>query len=63
MVALPPRLAQKTSASIMGTGLILRSLEISAVTAARNMITVMESMNILSTALSIIKITKMGAGR
>ena len=50
MVADPPRLAQKISARIIGTGLKYRVLASSAVTAARNRITVMLSMNIASSA-------------
>ena len=50
IVAEPPRFAQNISESIIGTGLNLRSCASSIVTAARNMITVILSMNIESTA-------------
>ena len=60
IVAEPPRFAQKTSASTIGTGLNLRSCESSTVTAARKRITVMLSMNIESTALIIINVTSIG---
>lgn len=50
MVADPPRLAQKISTRIIGTGSKYRVLASSAVTAARNRITVMLSMNIASSA-------------
>ena len=60
MVAEPPRFAQKISERIMGTGLNFRSLESSMVTAARNRITVMLSINIASTKDNTIKVTKIG---
>ena len=60
MVAEPPRFAQKISERIMGTGLNSRSLESSMVTAARNRITVMLSINIASTKDNTIKVTKIG---
>ena len=63
MVALPPRLAQKISARIMGTGSKRRVRPNSAVTAARNRMTVMLSMNMDSTADRIIKQTSSGTGR
>ena len=50
MVAEPPRFAQNTSESIMGIGLNFRSCASSTVTAARNRITVILSMNIESIA-------------
>ena len=49
MVALPPKLAQKISAIITGIGLNLSVLASLIVTAARNKITVIESMNIART--------------
>ena len=60
MVAEPPRLAQKISASTIGTGSNLRSCESSTVTAAKNRMTVILSMNMASTALITIKVTKIG---
>lgn len=45
MVADPPRLAQKISAKITGTGLNFSVFPSSTVTAAKNKITVIESMN------------------
>ena len=59
IVALPPRLAQNTSDRIIGTGLNFKSCDNSTVTAARNRITVMLSMNIASTKDRTIKVRKM----
>ena len=47
----PPKFAQKISARIIGTGLNFKSPESSTVTAERNKITVIESMNIERIAL------------
>jgi len=60
IVALPPRFAQNTSDKIIGTGLNLRSCASSIVTAARNMITVMLSINIERTADITINVMKIG---
>ncbi len=49
IVAEPPRFAQKISARIIGTGLNFSSCDSSIVTAARNKMTVILSMNIAST--------------
>ena len=59
----PPRLAQKISASIIGTGLKPNNPESSTVTAAKKSITVMLSINIASTADISIKVTKIGTVR
>ena len=58
IVALPPRLAQNISDNIIGMGLNLRSCASSTVTAARNMITVILSINIESTAAIIVNVIK-----
>ena len=60
MVAEPPRFAQKISDKIMGIGLNFRSCESSIVTAAKNRITVMLSINIASMVDKIIKVTNSG---
>ena len=60
IVALPPRFAQNISESIIGTGLNLRSCASSTVTAARNMITVILSMNIESTAAITMNVMNIG---
>ena len=60
MVAEPPRLAQNISESIMGTGLNFSSEASSMVTAAKNMITVILSMNIESTADITMNVMNMG---
>ena len=62
MVALPPRFAQNISAKINGTGSKRRSLASSMVTAARNRMTVMLSINMASTADSSIKVMKIAMG-
>ena len=58
IVAEPPRFAQKISARIIGTGLNLSRCESSTVTAARNRITVMLSINIASTVDIIMNVMK-----
>ena len=63
MVAEPPRLAQKISAMIIGTGLNFRSLPSSTVAAARNRITVMLSMNMARMLLFTMKTMKSGTVR
>ena len=60
MVAEPPRLAQKISEMIMGMGLNFNSFASSTVTAAKNRITVMLSMNMASTAERSIKARNSG---
>ena len=50
IVAEPPRFAQKTSLSIIGTGSKFSNLASSIVIAAKNRITVMLSINMASTA-------------
>lgn len=60
MVADPPRLAQKISARIIGTGLNFSSCDSSTVTAARNRITVILSINIASTKDRSINVIKIG---
>ena len=60
IVAEPPKFAQKTSAKIIGTGLNFNNLDNSMVTAARNKITVILSMNIASTKDIHIKAIKIG---
>ena len=60
IVALPPRFAQKISERITGTGLNFKSFASSTVTAARNSITVIESINIARTADIIINVMKTG---
>ena len=60
IVAEPPRFAQKISERIIGTGLNSRSLESSMVTAARNRITVILSMNMASTKDNTMKVIKIG---
>ena len=59
IVADPPKLAQKTSAMIMGTGLNFNSSDSSIVTAARNKITVILSMNIAKKNDNSINVIKM----
>ena len=59
-VAVPPRLEQKTSAKIIGTGLNFNNCESSTVTAARNRITVILAMNIERNADRIIKVIRIG---
>ena len=58
IVAEPPRFAQKISDRIIGTGLNFKSCDNSTVTAARNKITVMLSINIDNTADIIINVIK-----
>ena len=60
IVADPPRLPQKISDKIIGTGSNSRSCDSSIVTAARNRITVILSMNIASTKDSSINVIKIG---
>ena len=60
IVAEPPRFAQKISERIIGIGLNSRSLESSMVTAARNRITVILSMNMASTKDNTMKVIKIG---
>ena len=60
MVAEPPRLAQKISERIMGTGWNFSSRESSMVTAARNRMTVMLSMNMARPKDRTRKVRKMG---
>ena len=62
MVELPPRFAQKISARINGTGSKRRSRASSIVTAARNRMTVMLSMNMDSPADSSMKVKNMAMG-
>lgn len=62
MVAEPPKLAQKISEMIMGTGSHFKSWHSSMVTAAKNRMTVMLSINIASTKLISIKVTNTGTG-
>ena len=62
MVAAPPRFAQNISDKIMGMGLNFNNFASSNVTAAKNKITVMLSMNIASTADKIINVIKSGIG-
>ena len=59
MVAEPPRFAQKISARIIGTGLNLSNCDNSMVTAARNKITVILSINIARIADNTINVKKM----
>ena len=60
MVAEPPRFAQKISDKIIGTGLNSRSCDNSMVTAARNRITVILSINMARIVDSTIKVRKIG---
>ena len=60
IVAEPPKFAQKTSDNIIGTGLKLSNLESSTVTAAKNKITVILSMNIERIADTIINVINNG---
>ena len=62
MVAEPPRLAQKISDRIMGMGLNFKSFANSTVTAAKNRITVMLSINMANTEERIIKVRNSGTG-
>ena len=62
IVALPPRFAQNISASMNGTGLNLRSFASSIVTAARNSMTVILSINIAKNADSSMNVRKMAIG-
>ena len=62
MVELPPRFAQNISARMNGIGSKRRSLASSIVTAARNKMTVMLSINIDSTADNSMKAMKMAMG-
>ena len=62
MVAEPPRLAQKISAIITGTGLKLIIPASSTVTAAKNKITVILSINIESTPATSINAMSIGTG-
>ena len=62
IVALPPKLAQKTSETIIGTGSNDKRSESSSDTAARNRMTVIESMNIESANDMIINTTKIRSG-
>ena len=63
MVAEPPRLAQKTSARMAGTGSNFRSCPSSMVTVERKRMTVMLSMNMERAAESSMKVRKIGKGR
>ena len=58
MVAAPPRFAQKISERIIGTGLNFKSCASSTVTAARNSITVILSINIARILDITIKVMK-----
>ena len=60
IVAEPPRFAQKISDKIMGIGLNFKSCESSIVTAAKNRMTVMLSINIASIVDKIIKVINSG---
>ena len=60
IVAEPPRFAQNTSARIIGIGSNFNNCASSIVTAARNKITVILSMNIARTADMIINVIKTG---
>ena len=62
IVAEPPRFAQKISDSIMGTGSNFRSFASSMVTAARNRMTVMLSINIARKADISINVRNRGIG-
>ena len=63
MVAEPPRLAQKTSDRIIGTGSNFIVCANSSVTVARKSTTVMLSINMESSAESVIKQTSSGTMR
>lgn len=60
IVAEPPRFAQNISDRIIGTGLNFNSCDSSIVTAARNKMTVMLSMNIASTVDRTMNVTNSG---
>ena len=60
IVAEPPRFAQKISDKISGIGLNFNSFDNSIVTAAKNKITVILSMNIAKTVDKIINVKKIG---
>ena len=62
IVAEPPRFAQKISDRIIGTGSIFNNFANSTVTAAKNKITVMLSINIASTDDMSINAIKSGIG-
>ena len=62
IVAEPPKFAQNTSDRIIGTGSKCNSFASSIVTAARNKITVILSMNIDKTAAMTINVTNNGIG-
>ena len=62
MVAEPPRFAQKISDIIIGIGLNFNKFASSTVTAARNKITVILSINIASSADIIINVINNGIG-
>ena len=62
MVADPPRFAQKISDRIIGTGSNFKSFASSIVTAAKNRMTVMLSINIARNADISIKVTNKGMG-
>ena len=62
IVAEPPRFAQKISDKIIGTGLNFNNLASSIVTAARNKITVMLSINIASIEDITINVINKGTG-
>ena len=62
MVAEPPRFAQKISDNIMGMGSSFSSLASSTVTAARNRITVILSMNMDNTKAMTMKEISRGTG-
>ena len=63
IVAEPPRLAQNISDKIIGTGLNFNNCDSSIVTAARNKITVILSMNIASTVDKTINVINSGITR
>ena len=60
IVAEPPKFAQKISDKISGMGLNFNNFDNSMVTAARNKITVILSINIAKTVDKIIKVKKIG---
>ena len=62
IVAEPPRLAQKISDIIIGTGSNFKRFASSTVTAARNKMTVILSINIAKNADITIKVINKGSG-
>ena len=62
IVAEPPRFAQKISDKIIGTGLNFNNFASSTVTAAKNKMTVMLSMNMAKNADIIMKAINSGIG-